>query len=144
MSVWTSIMDRLASVGPASECGGATFYDHSFFDDQLREGLGSARKVVPTIMELVQPRTVFDIGCGVGQWLAAFQQLGVEDILGVDGDYVDRAQLLIPPEKFLGRDLSRPLDINRRADLVVSLEVAEHLPPEAAETFVVSLVRLGP
>jgi hypothetical protein len=40
-------------------------------------------------------------------------------------------------------DLTQPLALNRRFDLVVSLEVAEHLPPEAAEVFVQSLTGLG-
>jgi hypothetical protein len=41
-------------------------------------------------------------------------------------------------------DLTRPLRLERQFDLVVSLEVAEHLPPECAATFVESLTRLGP
>ena len=34
--------------------------------------------------------------------------------------------------------------MNRKFDLVLSLEVAEHLPSECAEAFVESLVNLGP
>ena len=34
--------------------------------------------------------------------------------------------------------------MDRKFDLVVSLEVAEHLPSECAETFVDSLTGLGP
>jgi hypothetical protein len=56
---------------------------------------------------------------------------------------VDRAALHIPPERFTARDLERPLDLGRTFDLVVSLEVAEHLPPESAATFVASLTGLG-
>ncbi len=37
-----------------------------------------------------------------------------------------------------------PLPLERTFDLVVSLEVAEHLPPESAPAFVGSLARLGP
>jgi len=41
-------------------------------------------------------------------------------------------------------DFTRPLPVHRQFDLVVSLEVAEHLPSAHAETFVQSLTRLGP
>jgi hypothetical protein len=45
---------------------------------------------------------------------------------------------------FIRRDLTEPLDVlGRRYDLVVCLEVGEHLPEEAAGTLVESLVRHG-
>lgn len=57
---------------------------------------------------------------------------------------MDRGQLEIPAERFQAADLERPLSLNRRFDLVVSLEVAEHLAAECADNFVESLTRLGP
>jgi hypothetical protein len=79
----------------------------------------------------------------VGTWLRAFSELGVEDIAGIDGDYVSDELLVIPREKFLGKDLTQPINLNRRFDLVVSLEVAEHLPSEAAANFVETLTKHG-
>jgi len=52
--------------------------------------------------------------------------------------------LEIPEEQFLAVDLTNPLKIDRQFDLVVSLEVAEHLPRKYARTLVNSLTRLGP
>ncbi|MBV9463554.1 MAG: methyltransferase domain-containing protein [Verrucomicrobiae bacterium] len=120
-----------------------TAYSPSFFqnrDDALR----SARAAVPAILECVRPASVVDVGCGVGSWLKAFQENGVGDFLGIDGDYVDPDWLAIPREKFQAADLSKPLPLPRAFDLVLSLEVAEHLPTSAADTFVDSLVGLGP
>ncbi|MBA3441204.1 MAG: hypothetical protein H0T92_15175 [Pyrinomonadaceae bacterium] len=51
--------------------------------------------------------------------------------------------LQIPVEDFLKFDLQKPLRLDRQFDLVVSLEVAEHLPSQCAETFTDSLVSLG-
>ena len=59
----------------------------------------------------------------------------------MDGDYVPRDQLCIPADRFIDHDLSTPLNLGRRFDLVTCLEVAEHLPLEAAETFIDSLCR---
>jgi hypothetical protein len=68
----------------------------------------------------------------------------MEDIFGIDGFYVRRELLEIPPEKFVAHDLQEPFRLDRIFDLVVSLEVAEHLPKESAAGFVESLTRLAP
>ena len=104
----------------------------------------SAEEIVPLVMEMIRPRRVVDVGCGIGAWLAVFKECGVEEIIGVDGDYVEREMLQIPEEQFFPFDLKKPLRMDRQFDLVVSLEVAEHLPSECAETFIDSLTRLGP
>ncbi len=119
-------------------------YTTGFFD-ALREGTRrSAQVVVPLLLRLVRPRDVVDVGCGQGSWLAVFREHGVKEVCGVDGAYVDRARLEIPPEQFIPWDLTRPLRLGRRFDLAVSLEVAEHLLPECAETFIASLTGLAP
>lgn len=121
-----------------------TVYDERFFEE-LREGTrSSARAVVPLVMRMLAPASVVDVGCGLGTWLAVFAENGISDFLGIDGSYVDPIRLEIPRERFLPHDLSTPLRLDRRFDLAVSLEVAEHLPVSAAETCVGSLAELAP
>jgi SAM-dependent methyltransferase len=84
------------------------------------------------------------VGCGTGEWLSVFEEHGVEDVWGVDGGWVSKKRLEIAEERFVPIDLEQPFHIDRTFDLVVSLEVAEHLPEECANTFVDSLTRLGP
>lgn len=110
-------------------------------DDSTR---ASAEAVVPLMVDWVGPRSVVDVGCGVGTWLDVFRASGVEDVFGVEGSWVDPSALVIPRARFLAHDLRRPLELGRTFDLALSLEVAEHLPPESAETLVGSLVRLAP
>lgn len=119
-------------------------YSTRYYRIQAAASRLSSDVVVPMVVELVRPASVIDVGCGMGAWLASFSECGVKDVFGIDGDYVDRTQLQIDETYFTARDLTRPLDIDRRFDLVVSLEVAEHLPASAAVTFVESLVSLGP
>jgi hypothetical protein len=63
--------------------------------------------------------------------------------MGVDGDWVRQDMLKVRPNYFTAVDLCRPFDLKRRFDLVMSLEVAEHLPESAAIDFVQSLSRHG-
>lgn len=122
----------------------ADVYIETFYR-QLRDGCArSAEVIVPIVLALLPIRSVVDVGCGEGAWLAAFRKFGVEDILGIDGDYVDRKALQIPAEWFRAADLSSSWSLDRTFDLAVSLEVAEHLPVECAAMFVESLTRLAP
>jgi hypothetical protein len=96
-------------------------------------------------MNLLQPRSVVDVGCGTGAWLSEFRNQGVPQILGLDGEYVNREELLIPAASFRSVDLTFQLpDLGRRFDLAVSLEVAEHLPSSHAEEFVSDICSLSP
>ena len=70
--------------------------------------------------------------------------MGVERILGIDGEYVRRDQLLIPKDRFLASDLSTPPRITAKFDLTVCLEVAEHLTAQHAVTLVDFLTHLAP
>ncbi len=120
------------------------FYSDAFYDN-VREGARrSARGIVPLIVDLVEPRSVVDVGCGEGTWLSVFIEHGVEDVLGLDGEHIDTDELEIPAGRFRALDLTKPFQLHRTFDLVVSLEVGEHLPLESAEGFVESLTKLGP
>jgi SAM-dependent methyltransferase len=118
-------------------------YTNDFYQIVQEGSRQSAKEIIPLVIELIKPESVIDIGCGVGTWLSVFKEYGIEDVLGVDGDYVDKKLLEIPEERFLTFDLKKPFRLDRQFDLVISLEVAEHLPQERAETFVDSLTRLG-
>lgn len=65
-------------------------YTSEFFDNIRNGSLRSAQVVVPIAIELARPKSVVDVGCGDGTWLSVFRHLGVNDTLGLDGDYVNR------------------------------------------------------
>jgi hypothetical protein len=121
-----------------------TPYGREFFDRQRRGSICSAEATTPLLMSLVGIKSAVDVGCGVGTWLKVLMAHGVPDVLGIDGNYVDRQALQIPIDRFLPLDIRQPFTVSRRFDVALSLEVAEHLPADCAEGFVDSLTRLAP
>jgi SAM-dependent methyltransferase len=118
-------------------------YTETFFQGMAEQSGSSAAVVAPLLCEMFEPSSVVDVGCGTGAWLAEFLAHGVDEIHGIDGPWVDPAQLSIDPACFEAADLSAPPKLGRRFDLVTSLEVAEHLPEQAAGPFVEYLTSLG-
>lgn len=111
--------------------------------DELAADLRSADIVVGCLLEIFSPQSILDVGCGLGHFSRKFLDAGIGDVLAVDGSYLDPALLCIPREHFREADLTQPFDFGRKFDLVVSLEVAEHLPRSCASQFVDCLVRHG-
>ncbi|MBV9624499.1 MAG: class I SAM-dependent methyltransferase [Acidobacteria bacterium] len=111
------------------------FYTPKFYRDLTATGT-SAREVLPLVIEMLSPASIVDVGCGAGHWLAVATELGVRDILGVDGEWVLKTPLVLPRDKLLVHDLRQPLSFGRTFDLAFSLEVGEHLPAARAPSFV--------
>jgi len=115
-------------------------YEERFFDYVGRGARRSAQNVIPFLRGHLHVSSVVDIGCGRGVWVDEWRRNGVEDVLGIDGDYVSADRLVIPKENFAALNLSEPIRLGRRFDLVQSLEVAEHICASRAEIFTDSLV----
>lgn len=119
-------------------------YGKAFYDQTRGGSVNSAEIAILLLMDLVNAKSAVDVGCGIGAWLKVLMAHGVSDVLGIDGDHVHRDVLQIPRERFLPLDIRKPLALERRFDVALSLEVAEHLEAEYAETFIDSLVKLAP
>jgi len=119
-------------------------YSAEFYRDLDQTAGPSAAHVLPLVLSLLPVRSAVDVGCGDGSWLAALLALGVDDIMGVEGPWISPQQLKIPTDKVRRMRLDQAIRIDRRFDLALSLEVAEHLPPARAQSFVADLVSLAP
>ena len=119
-------------------------YKDKFYGDRDANTSHAARTILALTLDVVPPvRSAVDVGCGVGTWLSVLLERGVASIRGLDGAWVRRDLLTIPAESFLVVDLTERVPKMERFDLAISLEVAEHLPPGRASTFVDSLVDLS-
>lgn len=117
-------------------------YEQTFFEHIQSGSRRSATRMIPVIQEIFAAQSILDVGCGTGEWLSVFKTSpGVSTVKGVDGNYVSRELLAIDNSEFFPIDLLKPFDLSEKFDLVISLEVAEHLPFSSAAAFVKSLVK---
>ncbi|MDY7107297.1 MAG: class I SAM-dependent methyltransferase [Planctomycetota bacterium] len=111
-------------------------YDAEYFDRIVEPAMAmSCETMARTILEELEPKTVVDVGCGTGRLLASLRSPGVQ-VLGLE-----HARAAISICRARGIEVE-PFDIendpvrNWNADVAVSTEVAEHLPPACADRFV--------
>ena len=117
-------------------------YDKIFFNFLKQTSIESATHIVRICLDLISPKKVIDVGCGSGSFLKVFADNGVE-INGIDGDWVEEGDLDILPKFFRSVNLEKRIILYDRYDLVICLEVAEHLTAGRAPTFVEDLCHLS-
>jgi len=112
-------------------------YNKDFYDSQMEVSLKSAKIVLPIILDVLPyVNSVADFGCGAGTWLLALKNLGVNEIIGYDGVWAEK-KLLIPHENFTAVKFDKEaINVKKKYDLAMSLEVAEHLPESSAHNFI--------
>ncbi|MCM0592781.1 MAG: methyltransferase domain-containing protein [Gloeotrichia echinulata IR180] len=99
-----------------------------------------------TIVEIYQPKTLVEFGCGPGHLTRELAKLGVQ-VTAIDGfSQPDFSGLSV---EFNTLNLNEPTLIanfftGKSFDLAVSLEVAEHLEPEMSTTLVNWLTKVAP
>jgi 2-polyprenyl-3-methyl-5-hydroxy-6-metoxy-1,4-benzoquinol methylase len=112
-------------------------YDERYYTDGLDSQYEKSCKVIAdSIMKVFCPKSVIDVGCGPGQLLLELKERGV----ACRGLEYSSAALNISRQNGLNVtqfDLEHDmLPGDFKADLVVSTEVAEHLPGHSADRFV--------
>lgn len=115
-----------------------SYYNFSY--DENSYSSRSAEQIVPILLEIFNPSSVLDVGCGNGSWLRTFKENGINDCLGIDGVHIKKETLEIPFENFRAINLENDFELNRRFDLCICLEVAEHLNNNISEGLMRNLI----
>lgn len=117
-------------------------YDERFYEESIAaKQESSAGAVAEVLIELFRPASVFDVGCGSGLYVRELAQRSVQTF-GCDGSA--HAIRRVPPTVFcFQHDLKEPLFTNRRFDLCLCFEVAEHIPARFSENLVASCAALS-
>jgi 2-polyprenyl-3-methyl-5-hydroxy-6-metoxy-1,4-benzoquinol methylase len=86
------------------------------------------------IKEYIDPTKVIDVGCGPGTYVKALREEEGITAIGYDPDIQLRENPYVISQSLF--------DITDTADLIICLEVAEHIPEEQADTIISKLVRM--
>jgi 2-polyprenyl-3-methyl-5-hydroxy-6-metoxy-1,4-benzoquinol methylase len=111
------------------------YYTPAYYQKRQTSTQRSAERIAADIFERFRPASFVDVGCGTGEYLDGLRKFGVH----VHGIELADVAWQICKEKSLDvlkTDLTKTPRLPWRVDVVMSCEVAEHLPEEAAGTLV--------
>lgn len=119
-------------------------YSPSFYKGHERGSYESAKAILPILQEYFDPQSVIDMGCGLGLWLKVWKdELHIKKVKGVEGKYINRSEIKLEEHLIETHDLKTPYKSSEKYDLAMTLEVAEHLPEESADSFIKTLTDLS-
>ena len=104
----------------AGDGAGASSFDAKWHWDQLFVDVAPFKYIA----ERYEPKSVLDIGCGIGAYLDIFKKYGAE-VVGVDG--IPKSASILKDSEYIVHDLSQPFFYDKLYDVVVCVEVLEHL-----------------
>lgn len=120
-----------------------TIYGGKFYSERRVRTLYSARRVLEIVMGRFSVESVIDVGCGTGTWLDVARTLGAVDVKGLEGLWLDLNQRDSDDIEIVKTDLEDTISDDRKYDLAICLEVAEHLSEPRAGYLVDDLCRLS-
>src|SRR5208283_920409 len=125
-----------------TKCTLSASYGTDYYSRNLDGMNNSAKNVLSLLYKYYKPKSVVDVGCGRGAWLAAANSLGSNKLKGFDGSWVKKEDLLSKNINFtvVNFDVEMP-KIDEKYDLCISVEVAEHISERYAKSFVDVLCR---
>lgn len=121
----------------------ACMYDDQYY---IRHQLGSyqsAKAILSYLLTKLDIDSVMDFGCGMGTWCQVAHELGISDIIGIDIHPYNKDYMLLPMEIYHEINLQYFTSFHRKADLVISVEVGEHIDSSCSRTFIRNLCDHG-
>lgn len=116
-----------------------------FYEKTLRSDRQHSYKViVDYIIKNIKPNlsSVIDYGCGAGWFLYYFKKAGINDFMGIEPNK-EIISVLDPSIKdnikFL--DLTKNINLDRKFDLAMNIEVVEHIDEKYADLIVDNITR---
>lgn len=102
----------------------------------------SPRIILEILLEKIKLKSALDIGCGIGIWSKVLIDKNV-DVVSIDGEWIPKENIQIPLDKFLIKDITKEFRLNKKFDLVICLEVAEHIPESHSDALLNNIIEHG-
>src|SRR4051812_13911773 len=109
-------------------------------DADLVHASNCPARTIDRVLSLWRPASVLDVGCGTGKVIDYLLSRGLTDVQGLEGS-APAIRAAAHPDRIRQADLSHPVDLGRRFDMVYCVEVAEHIRPDAADVLVDTCAR---
>jgi SAM-dependent methyltransferase len=107
-------------------------YDANWFRGQGWQHPYVERLLGWFVGEFGRPESSLDLGAGDGHYSQVLSEMGTDPAVAVEVS-PDALPVFGEGVQGMAHDLREPLDLERDFDLVICLEVAEHLPQESAD-----------
>lgn len=120
-----------------------SIYDKGFFEFNQKEGLSMAEWFIPLLIKQFNPTSLADVGCGTGHYLKVAKNMGIKEIFGIEGSDSAFEQMLVGKEYVRQGDLRDKIGGLKKYDLVISIEVAEHIDEEYVDNYLFNLSSLS-
>lgn len=118
-------------------------YSDDFYSTMEKGSFSSAQEIVPKLISRYSPQSVVDIGCGTGSFANEFLNLGVSEVIGYEGVWMESLPTLLPKNNYRYHDLTKSIVSLSSYDICLCLEVAEHINEEHAENLIEILTSMS-
>lgn len=117
-------------------------YKDNFFKGRHRY-IWRAKFICAALIGIYNPKMVIDAGCAIGTYIDELLNRGI-NAYGIEGSIKAIPYLVAPKNRIIFADLRVPVTEEMKEqitkfDLLISLEVAEHIEPEYADVFLDNL-----
>ena len=116
-------------------------YSKEFYQKHEKGAILSAENILSFLYDYLKFDSIIDFGCGIGCWIAVAKRLFNTKILGID--FHNCTELIIEKNDYISADLTKPLSVACSFDLVLSLEVAEHIAEVNSSVFLDNICSAG-
>jgi 2-polyprenyl-3-methyl-5-hydroxy-6-metoxy-1,4-benzoquinol methylase len=114
-----------------------TLYDDRFFATRTRyhQPIERATSLLLSLSNEIE--SVVDLGCGDGHWIRMLANKGIERVLGIEGFEACLPYVSDLPVEI--HNLEHELKCDNPFDMVLCIEVAEHLEEQYADNLIITI-----
>ena len=116
-------------------------YNGNYYDNLGLATYDAAKVILGDLYKIFPYNSLVDFGCGSAVWLKAANEIIQKNkkLTGIDGDYTKNIHIF-NDANFIYKNLENEIDVEKH-DLAISLETAEHLSPDRADSFIKDLCK---